>query len=110
MTDVCVIAVLLVLVRHARRLVRASLATVNEATLRLAEYERARRDHSVAVHSKVAGPLSVISGAAQSLRDSPGSPAASKHLVELPEESSRALRIVSEELEAARSADPTAVE
>lgn len=101
-TDIAVILLLVVLLANARRLARASLAMVNEAKLRVAEYERARRDYSVAVHAKVAGPLSVISGAAQALRETPDDPGARQHLSSLIDEAAEALRTVSRELEQVR--------
>lgn len=107
-TDVAVIALLLFLLMHARRIVRLALATVNEAEFRLAEYERARHDYAKMVHAELAGPLSVISGAAQSLHVT-DDPEARERLATLIEDSSSALRKVSEELDHVRQkgqADP----
>ena len=96
-TDIAVIALLLYLLAHARRLARLALVTISEAQLRLAEYERARRDYALVVHSKLAGPLSVISGAAQSLR-TVDDPKAREELEQLIADSSAALRQISNEL------------
>ncbi len=100
-TDVAVIVLLLYLLAHARRIARLALLTINEAQLRLAEYERARHDYAVLVHSKIAGPLSVISGAAQSLRVM-DDPKGREELEKLISDSSAALRQVSEELSQVR--------
>lgn len=100
-TDIAVIALLLYLLAHARRIARLALATISEAELRLAEYERARRDYSVLVHAKIAGPLSVISGAAQSLQVV-DDPAAREELAHLITDSAAALRTISDELEQLR--------
>lgn len=100
-TDVAVIMLLLYLLAHARRIARLALLTINEAQVRLAEYERARHDYAVMVHSKIAGPLSVISGAAQSLRVV-DDPKGREELEKLISDSSATLRQVSEELSQVR--------
>lgn len=100
-TDVAVIVLLLFLLAHARRIARLALVTINEAQLRLDEYERARHDYAVVVHSKLAGPLSVISGAAQSLRVM-DDPKGREELEKLIADSSAALRQVSEDLSQVR--------
>lgn len=102
-TDALVIVALVLLLTHARRLARGALATVSEARLRVAEYERARHDYSVTVHAKIAGPLSVIAGAAQSLQAAGDDERAREHLTDLISESASVLRTVSAELEELRT-------
>lgn len=102
-TDVALMLLLAFVLFHARRLVRASLAVVGEARLRLAEYERARHDYAVMVHAKVAQPIGVILGATQSIQANLDDPAARERLGAILDEASQALRTVTEELEALRS-------
>lgn len=102
-TDVAVIALLVFVLAHSRRIARLALATVSEAELRLAEYERARHDYAVMVHAKLAGPLSVIAGASQSL-SVVDDVDARRELLSLVDDSAKALRQVSDELNAMRGA------
>jgi signal transduction histidine kinase len=66
--DIASLVVLMLVLANARHLTRAALATVNLAEYRAAEYERARRDYTQVVRHRVMNPVTVILGAADTLR------------------------------------------
>jgi signal transduction histidine kinase len=62
------LVVLVVLLACMRQLARAVLRTVDEASIRASEYERARRDYASLLRHRIANPLMAIEGAARTLR------------------------------------------
>jgi signal transduction histidine kinase len=79
-TDIALIVVLVLLARYARRLARASLATLDEARFRAEEYERARHDYALLVDHRLANPLTVIKGAALTIQAKPEDPVLTEKL------------------------------
>lgn len=66
--DLGSVLVLGFLLVSARRLVRATLFTVDEAAYQMHEYERARRDYQSVVQHRMFGPLATIRSAAETIR------------------------------------------
>jgi signal transduction histidine kinase len=90
--DMVVLVGLLVFVR---RLVRGALQTVEEAKLRVHEYERARRDYARLLRHRIANPLMTIGGAARTLRAKRGDEAKREQLLESIIEASVSLERIS---------------
>jgi signal transduction histidine kinase len=66
--DVIALSILLVVFLNARHLARAAISTIDLAAYRAEEYERARLDYHQIVRHRMMNPLTVIEGAAQTLK------------------------------------------
>jgi signal transduction histidine kinase len=75
------VAIVLMLIR-ASQIGRAIAFTVDEARYRADEYARARRDYTQVVRHRIANPLTVIKGAAQTL-DGAAMDEATRHALRL---------------------------
>jgi signal transduction histidine kinase len=58
---------IVLMLARASHIARAIAYTIDEARMRAREYERARRDYTQVVRHRIANPLTVIKGAAQTL-------------------------------------------
>ena len=66
--DIAVLAILVIVIANARKLTHAAMATVSLARFRADEYDRARHDYTQVVRHRVMNPVTVILGAAETLR------------------------------------------
>ena len=81
-TDLLLAGVLVGLLFSADRMIRGFAASRDEATYRAQEYERARRDYTQVVRHRIANPLTVILGAAETLQAQLADPATTAALLQ----------------------------